>query len=283
MSTRRTASRDLRSASPVKNAAPTPNRPKATPRKRRNKKAAATPSIADSAASDAEYADEAYGIRDDDQEAVDDAIAEEVAEEIAEEIVEDVADTTAAIVVAEEAEENDETLKDDRVRVSVVSDVVPGEEDTETTRTTVKVELPSGAKELELPKDTEGVVEMAREIIEGAKDLQEGNTDTPTAAAGKKSMKRKADVLDEDDELQGPEEIVQEVAEGDATELASGEVALTGRPAKRTRVMVPAEEYRREKVRRRALVGLSGALAVGYVTSASQYYYNRDMLTLSPV
>lgn len=253
MSTRRTASRDLRSVSPAKHVAPA-NRPKATPRKRRAKKSAATPSVADSVASDIDEAYEFNGVTEDQKEALDEAI-----EEVAEDAAEAIADAVAA---AGEASEESEPLAKGTVRVSVVEDVVDDADGNETTSTNVKVELPAGSKNLTLPTDTEGVIEMARDIIANAKEL-EGTAENTTAAPSKKSSKRKAAAMDEDDDLQGPEEIVQEIAEGAATELTTGEVELHGRPAKRTRVMVPAEEYRREKVKRRALMGLSGALAVG--------------------
>lgn len=258
MSTRRTASRDLRSVSPAKQTAPTPNRPKATPRKRRTKKATATPSVADSVASDIDEADELNGVLDEEaKEIVVEAIAE------AEEEATELAQEAAALVAAEEADEDDDPLQDGTVRVSVTEDVAPGVDGTEVTSTNVKIELPAGSKDLKLPKDTEGVVELARDIIENAKELEQGASGNKSSAKGKKNLKRKANDLDEDTQARGPEEIIEEVGEGDATELATGEVAIHGRPAKRTRLMVAAEEYRKEKMTRRAVTGVAGALAVG--------------------
>ena len=241
---RKSASRDLRSTSPVKNPIASPTKAKPTPRKPRakkdktNKEAKTTEPIADSAD---ESSDEI------------DAIIEAAGEDAA---VAAVADAVAAI--------EPEPLADGSVRVSVTEDVVPGEDDTETTRTTVKVELPADSPDLKLPKDTEGVVAVARDIVESAKDLQQDTAENaPASKSAKPSRKRKASMSVDEKEAGSPEEIVQEIAEADATELttANGEVQL--RPTKRTRVMVAAEEYRREKVKRRALMGLSGALAVG--------------------
>lgn len=231
----RTASRELRSMSPVKQSAPTPNKPKATPRKRRSKKQAeAAESIADSA-------DEADGIL---------GAAAEVADAVG------LGDSGST-----------KPLDEKTIRISVTQDVITGDDDVDTTRTNLKVELPADAPDLTLPTDTEAMVEKAAAMIESAKELPEGTTEvsvSPKARKSAKSHKRKASSL-EDDAVRGPEEIVQEIAHGEATSLATGEVEMHGRATKRTRIMVPAEEYRREKVKRRALMGLSGALAVGLV------------------
>jgi hypothetical protein len=181
-----------------------------------------------------------------------------------------------------EALEDSDPLPENTVRVSVQSEVQDDGE-LQTTHTTVKVEVPANSPDLELPKDTEGVVEVAKEIIENMREMQQkkieaklpsvmhrhGGKKSSGSTPSKKSLKRSRDDYEED--LEGVEELVEEEVEATEDALKIDGVSereleaarKEHRPAKRMRVMVPAEEYRREKVRGRALMGLGGAFAVG--------------------
>ncbi|KAI9795658.1 MAG: hypothetical protein M1833_006899 [Piccolia ochrophora] len=115
----------------------------------------------------------------------------------------------------------------DNVKVEVDSSVeVNG--DVETNHTQVKVELPGHAPELPLPEKTEDMINTAKEMVKEAQALDKS---TP-----KGSRKRKAETADEDDESQRP---------------------------KRTKVL--EEQLKKEKVKTKALIGLSVSLAVGAV------------------
>ena len=125
-----------------------------------------------------------------------------------------------------------ETVKgkaDPVVKVNVESDVeVKG--DVETTHTRVEVEMPAGLPELPLPEDTEAMIAEAKRMVEEA-------TKSADAAGPSNGKKRKA----EEDKEEG---------EKDAA------------PAKKAKV---ASELRREKVKSRALIGISATLVLGYV------------------
>lgn len=255
--------REPRSASPVKPGDPTPSRPKATPRRRKPKtngvKAGnddakpghkshrankeTTPSIADSAADSDDVEEEAAN-----------AIAAIAAAAAP-------AATDAAVVAAVNGlNDDDEPLKEDTARVTVTSDVT-GEGESETVRTSVRVEMPVDGHEPSSPENPEAALQQAKEILADAKELQ-------SAEQQASSRKRKADDL----EIENPEEelvvVANKSAEGDEPPAADGSPspaagATDEPPAKRTRVMVPAEEFRRQKMQKRALMGLSATIAVG--------------------
>ena len=100
---------------------------------------------------------------------------------------------------------------------------------TETTHTNVTVEMPAGSPELPLPQDTEKMLETAKKMVEEAKALE---------SSPKISRKRKAEEVDPSD--------------------LDGE--LPQQPAKKARVL--EEKLKREKVRTRALVGVTATLAI---------------------
>lgn len=260
--------RELRSSSPVKQShkdKDISSRPKATPRKPRVKKTAA------SSAKDQDRASTPASVADSADELGDEAQRDATSQVNGKSEVDD----SLEVDGTEEPEES-EPLPENTVRVSVQSEVQDNGE-LQTTHTTVKVEVPANSPDLELPKDTEGVVEVAKEIIENMKEMQaakiEGSLPLPSSAKSKKSLKRSRDEYEED--LEGPEELVEELVEAvDGAEELDGvneeelqRAKEEHRPAKRVRIMVSAEEYRREKVRGRALLGLGGAFAVGYVTN----------------
>lgn len=239
----------------------TPGRPKKTPRKPRVKKMVtaaptssveATPSVADSVADSGEDVD---------------AEADELSTAPATGAADTgAADTGAADTGAEEdqnEEQEEEPLGQKNVRVSVQEEV-QDDGHTTTTHTTVKVELPASSPDLKLPTDTEGVVEMAKNMIEGVKQMEAAKMQAAAseakAANSKKSLKRSRDEYEEED-VQESEDL--DGLLNDALDAAKETEVDERRPAKRARLMVEAKEYRKEKVQKRALMGLSGALAFG--------------------
>lgn len=101
----------------------------------------------------------------------------------------------------------------------------------EKTQTNVKIEMPASHPDLELPNSTEGVIEKAHEIVETARKLQESKG---------RSLKRKADDL-EDDLEDAPVTALQ--------------------PAKKQRVL--EDQLKKERVKARALIGITATLAIG--------------------
>ena len=276
MSTRstRNMSRELRSASPSKVSAPSAvqNRPKATPRKSRVKKNIDSKSAKQTGEADGREINDS-----DDQpdgEILDNITGHENQQSEAE--LEDelpqskrskspkksarFRDRNAEVGDDPDiAGEDDvaEPLPSNTVRVSVHSDVRDDGE-TETTHTTVKVEMPTDAPDMNMPQDATEMIEKAREMVMTAQALQdtegEGQPAAPTSS--KQNRKRKAEELELDD--------VEEIVEVDSVGEKNGnDQALEARPAKRQRVMVPAIEYRREKIQKRALVGLTATFALG--------------------
>jgi len=100
---------------------------------------------------------------------------------------------------------------------------------TETTQTNVTVEIPAGSPELPLPEDTQKMLETARQMVEEAKALE---------GSPKTSRKRKAEEPE-------PSDIDAE---------------LPAQPTKKAKVL--EEKLKREKVRTRALVGVTATLAI---------------------
>lgn len=256
--------RETRSSSPIKSTpASIAARPKATPRTKKSKRAQR---LAEEAAS----ASQAESIDELDETAVSNRDSTPAINGHA-----DDAEDGETNVGATQAEEED-PLPTNTVRVSVQSEVQDDGE-LQTTHTTVKVEVPANSPDLALPTDTEGVVGVAKEIIENMKHMQDTQVEVnmqkslpPTATStSKKSLKRSRDEYEDD--LEGPEEVIEEIVDVDdervegVNEKEREEARREDRPAKRVRIMVPAEEYRKEKVKGRALLSLGGAFAVGCV------------------
>lgn len=115
------------------------------------------------------------------------------------------------------------------VRVNVGTDVeVKG--DVETTHTHVEVEMPAGSPDLPLPEDTKALIADAKKMVEVAMKNTNG-------AGPSNAKKRKAD---------------------DETEAGEKESA----PAKKAKV---ESDLKRERVKTRALIGISATLVIGFV------------------
>lgn len=109
--------------------------------------------------------------------------------------------------------------------------------DVETTTTNVKIEMPGGSADFPLPEDPEEMIAKAKEMVKEAQKL-----DGQLHANGK-SLKRKAEELEiDDDEDEGVDVMIQ--------------------PAKKARLL--EHQLKKEKVRKRALLGVAATLAVGY-------------------
>jgi hypothetical protein len=181
--------RSLRSASPMKKEIQTPSRKFATPRKGR--KSRATLKLEEEAA----------------------AIAEEAAESI-----------NGELATATERHSNE------NVRVEVENVMQPSPEgDEEIERTKVKIEMPAGLPELELPTDAQAMLAQARAMVHEAEKIN-------GTGSSKANGKRKAEEIEEEGE------------------------ALALRPK---RVKAVQTELHKEKIKRRAVTGIAAGLALG--------------------
>ncbi|KAF1990769.1 DNA-binding domain of Mlu1-box binding protein MBP1 [Aulographum hederae CBS 113979] len=205
--------RDLRSASPAKLNPPTtgtPGRKIASPRKPRATKGKAA---AAAAAAKAESVASASS-------AMQDAI--------------DMENGTPAPTDPEtEVTPTREKLDGETVRVSVDEEVQQNG-DVETTHTTVSVEMPTNHADLPLPESTEQMIETARKMVEQARENN--------GASGSRSLKRKADDIEDEDD------------EGESSQVVQVKKLKTAESV-----------ARRETVRTRATVGLLAAVAIGSV------------------
>lgn len=140
-----------------------------------------------------------------------------------------------------------ESVNGDLVTVEV-DEVVEKDKDTEIVHTTVKVEVPHNHPDVTLPESAEDMVAQARRMVEEANRL-EGNR-----VNGVKALKRKAEELEEDDD----------------------EVSLEVQPVKKARVL--EEELKKERVKSKALIGLSVTMAIGSVPLDEFEFTNKQQL-----
>jgi hypothetical protein len=110
--------------------------------------------------------------------------------------------------------------------------------DTEVTHTNVTVSMPAGLPELPMPEDTQAMIETARQMVEEARALE---AEAEAASRSPKLRKRK----------------VEEVEPSDI------DTQLPLQPAKKAKVL--EEKLKREKVRTRAIVGVTAVLSIAYV------------------
>ncbi|KAF7158245.1 hypothetical protein CNMCM5623_003014 [Aspergillus felis] len=137
--------------------------------------------------------------------------------------------------IREEDEGEEEKVK---VDIKTTADTV---DDVRTTQTTISVEMPVSLPEAPSAEDTEKMIAKAKEMVEEAIKVQATEGEQPEASSPKGAKKRKTDVLSEDEE-------------DDETRAAS---ALR---AKRAKVL--EEKLKRERVRNRALVGVTAVFAL---------------------
>lgn len=125
----------------------------------------------------------------------------------------------------DDAVNGDTKHSDDKVTVEVETAKGPKSTGDEQT-TKVNIEMPASSDKLKLPKDAEGMLEKAREMVAEAEKL---------GSKGTSKGKRKA------------KDIAKDGAEDSL-------------PTKKARVEV---ELRKEKIKRRALTGIAGTLVLG--------------------
>jgi hypothetical protein len=135
---------------------------------------------------------------------------------------------------------NGEQKELDTVRIEV-QETVEQNGDVETTTTNVKIDVPADHPELPTPEDPAKLIEEAKKMVEEAREL-EGNT------ASSSKSKRKAEELSKDED---------ENAEAES------------RPSKVAKTYTTEQKLSKEKVTRRALVGLGVMAAIGYVLNLS--------------
>lgn len=132
---------------------------------------------------------------------------------------------------------NGEAKEADLVRIEV-KETVEQNGDVETTITNVKIDVPADHPELPTPEDPAKLIEEAKKMVEEARELEGASSKSV------KSSKRKADDLSKDEN--------------------DKDVPAEGRPAKQAkRTYTTEQKLTKEKVTRRALVGLTVMAAVG--------------------
>ncbi|EED23030.1 APSES transcription factor, putative [Talaromyces stipitatus ATCC 10500] len=134
---------------------------------------------------------------------------------------------------------------DDKVTVNVES-TTETKDEIETTQTNVTVEMPVTLPDLPPAEDTEQMIAQAKKMVEEATKLQEQDT-TAESSSPKASKKRKSDEVEEEDD------------ENSNT---------PAQPTKKAKVL--ETKLRKERVRNRALVGVTATLALA---AAIPYFF----------
>jgi hypothetical protein len=139
--------------------------------------------------------------------------------------------------VPEKVEEKDESLASSEVRV-VAQETVEKKDDAKITKTTVTVTMPSSNPDLPLPKNLSGVIDKAKGMIEEA-----NKHDALVASKSSSSKKRKASTSLTKDGKEGESAAEKPAAKKQKTDLE--------------------ERLMTERVRTRALIGLTASLVIG--------------------
>lgn len=133
---------------------------------------------------------------------------------------------------------------DEKVTVNVES-TTEVKNDIETTQTNVTVEMPVTLPDLPPAEDTQAMIAQAQKMVEEANKLQE--KDATAESSSKAAKKRKSDEVEEDEEENADE---------------------PAQPAKKAKVL--ETKLRKERVRNRALVGVTAALTLA---AAIPYFF----------
>lgn len=139
------------------------------------------------------------------------------------------ADTGASVADSDSVDGGDKATLEIGTAVQVNGDV-------KTTTTNVKIQMPGGSADFPLPEDPEEMIAQAKEMVKEAQKL-DGQT-----SAESRSLKRKAEELEEDD-------------------TEDEEIRADFPPTKKARLL--EHQLKKEKVRKRALLGVAATLVIG--------------------
>ncbi|KAL4904939.1 hypothetical protein BDW74DRAFT_153804 [Aspergillus multicolor] len=127
----------------------------------------------------------------------------------------------------------EDDLEDDKVKIDIKSDAVEGS-GVQTAQTTISVEMPFSLPEAPSAEDTQKMIAKAKEMVKEAVKLQEEPAES--SAAAKKRGAEEAELSEEEDE--------------------------ETKTLRTKRAKVLEEKLKRERVRNRALVGVTAAFAL---------------------